>query len=182
VIRALERLGVRYYVCGSLASSVHGDPRSTNDADIVADLRPAHAAPLVAELAGNYVIDEETVLEAIARGRSFNLIDVHELCKIDVFCATGQPHEEASFVRKSHSELQPGDPFSGVDFASAEDTVAYKLHWFRKGGEVSSQQWRDVIGVLRAKAGMLDMPYLRHWSQQLGVEDLLDRALKDAGD
>lgn len=168
-------------MCGSLASSVHGDPRSTNDADIVADLRPAHAAPLVAELAPHYVIDEETVLDAIARGRSFNLIDVNELCKIDVFCATGQPHEEATFARKSRSELQRGDPFTGVDFASAEDTVAYKLHWFRRGGEVSSQQWRDVVGVLRAKAGSLDVAYLRDWAQRLGVQDLLERALRDAG-
>ena len=167
-------------MCGSLASSVHGDPRSTNDADIVADLKPAHAAALVAELAPNYVIEEETVLDAIARGRSFNLIDMNELCKIDVFCATGQPHEEATFARRSRAELQRGDPFTGVDFASAEDTVAYKLHWFRKGGEVSSQQWRDVVGVLRARATTLDFGHLRHWAQQLGVEDLLERALHDA--
>lgn len=135
----------------------------------------------MAELASSYVIDEATVLEAIARGRSFNLIDVNELCKIDVFCATGQPHEEATFTRRSRNELQRGDPFTGVDFASAEDTVAYKLHWFRKGGEASSQQWRDVVGVLRARAGALDLAYLRHWAQQLGVEDLLDRASRDAG-
>jgi hypothetical protein len=159
---------------------VHGDPRSTNDADIVADLKPAHAAALVAELASSYVIDEETVLDAIARGRSFNLIDMHELCKIDLFCATGLPHEEATFARKNRVALQRGDPFSDVDFASAEDTVAYKLHWFRKGGEVSSQQWRDVVGVLRAKAGSLDLAYLRDWSQRLGVVDLLERALLDA--
>ena len=51
VVRALERMGVRHYVTGSLASSLHGEPRSTNDADIVAALRPHHFAQLVKELA-----------------------------------------------------------------------------------------------------------------------------------
>lgn len=46
VIRALEDLGVDYLVGGSLASSFHGTPRSTDDVDLVANLKPVHAADL----------------------------------------------------------------------------------------------------------------------------------------
>jgi hypothetical protein len=56
-----------------------------------------------------------------------------------------------------------------------------KLDWFRKGGEVSDRQWRDVLGVMMVQAGALDRAYLRDWAARLNVTDLLRRALDDAG-
>lgn len=50
VARVLDGLGVPYLVGGSLASSLHGVPRSTQDADVVADLRDEHVAPFVAAI------------------------------------------------------------------------------------------------------------------------------------
>lgn len=70
----LDRLGVPYVAAGALASSVHGEPRSTDDVDLVADLRPAHAAALVAALREHHYVDEEAVTRAIAHGASFNAI------------------------------------------------------------------------------------------------------------
>jgi hypothetical protein len=52
VAGVLERLGVPYLLGGSLASSVHGIPRSTEDADLVAALEDRHVGPLVAAEAG----------------------------------------------------------------------------------------------------------------------------------
>ena len=66
-------------------------------------------------------------------------------------------------------------------FASAEDTVLAKLEWYRKGGEVSDRQWRDLLGVLKVQAGRLDGDYLTQWASQLSVTDLLRRALDEAG-
>jgi hypothetical protein len=51
-----ERLGVPYVTAGSLASSLHGLPRSTDDIDLVADLLPAHAAALVTVLGGDWYV------------------------------------------------------------------------------------------------------------------------------
>ena len=56
-----------------------------------------------------------------------------------------------------------------------QDTILAKLVWFRMGGEVSDQQWNDMVGVVRVQAGRLDMAYLRQWAAHLKVEDLLDR-------
>jgi len=53
--------------------------------------------------------------------------------------------------------------------------------WFRGGNEVSGQQWRDVLGVLKVKADRLDYDYLKHWAARLAVSDLLEKALDDAG-
>jgi DNA-directed RNA polymerase specialized sigma24 family protein len=66
-------------------------------------------------------------------------------------------------------------------FASPEDTVLAKLEWFRKGGSVSDRQWRDLLGVLKVQAAALDRAYMVHWAGHLGVADLLQRALNEAG-
>ena len=65
-------------------------------------------------------------------------------------------------------------------FATAEDLILSKLEWFRLGGESSDRQWGDVLGVLRVQGSALDRPYLRRWAKQLGLTDLLDRALKES--
>jgi hypothetical protein len=55
--------------------------------------------------------------------------------------------------------------------------ILAKLDWFRLGGEVSEQQWRDILGVLKLQHATLDMTYLQQWAQTLQVADLLERAL-----
>lgn len=62
----------------------------------------------------------------------------------------------------------------------AEDVVLLKLDWYRAGGEVSERQWGDVLGVLKVAAGDLDRGYLSRWAAELGIADLLDRALAEA--
>jgi len=52
----------------------------------------------------------------------------------------------------------------------------------RRSGEVSERQWRDAVGVLKVRAGDLDLDHVRAWAADLGVADLLERALAEAGD
>ncbi len=73
--------------------------------------------------------------------------------------------------------LSTGDQ---VAVASAEDNLLRKLAWFRSGGEVSDRQWRDILGLLRVSGAQLDRAYLEEWAPQLGVSDLLERALAQA--
>ena len=64
--------------------------------------------------------------------------------------------------------------------STAEDIILAKLEWYRQGGEVSDRQWRDILGVLKVQAGRLDSDHLRKWAAELGVADLLMRAMEES--
>ena len=177
VLEALRRLGVRHFVGGSIASSSYGVPRASIDADVVAELGPAHAPRFVAALRGSYYVSEERVRDAIARRASFNVIHFETMVKVDVFVSKDRPFDRRAFERARPATAEEGIT---LPVSSAEDTVLAKLEWYRRGGEASERQWTDVTGVLRA-VGALDDAYLRQGAAELGVADLLDRALEEVG-
>lgn len=87
----LEDLGVRHLAGGSLASSLHGEPRSTNDVDILADIQERHVEPLIERLGAAYYASAPAMREAIRAGGSFNLIHMSAAVKVDVFVAGPDP-------------------------------------------------------------------------------------------
>lgn len=180
VVEVLERLGVAYQIGGSVASSAHGAPRATNDVDVVVDLRAEHVAPLCEALAGVYYAPAELLHDAIAHRSCANLIHLTSGFKIDLFVSRGGEYDRGSLTRFVERSLEPGTREFRV--ATAEDTLLRKLQWYRAGAEVSDRQWSDVLGVLRLRSPELDRPYLERWAQALGVEDLLQRALRESGD
>lgn len=179
VARAFESLGVRYLIGGSLASSFHGVPRSTNDADLVAELPVTAADALAAELTPAFYADAEMIRDAARRGGSFNVIHLDTMFKVDVFVATRDALVQQELARRQEHRLAPDEDVRAF-FASAEDTVLQKLDWYRKGGEVSDRQWRDVLGVIQVQGSALDVEYLRRWAPHLRVVALLERALQEA--
>ncbi len=176
VLEALRALGVRHYVGGSIASSVHGLPRASVDVDVVAELAPRHVDAFVAALGEAYYVPEARVRDAAARRRSFNVIHLATMVKVDVFVSRDRPFDRRAFERSRPAATEGA---VGIPVSSAEDTVLAKLDWFRRGGEASERQWSDVVGVLRSAAG-LDEAHLRQGASELGVTDLLERALDEA--
>ncbi len=179
VIEAFEDLGVEYLVVGSLASSFHGVPRSTQDADLVASLEPRHVRTLVSALEGEFYLDEDRIRSQVARHASFNLIFLRTMYKVDVFVPGDDPLSREQMRRRQRVVIDEKKGLT-IDFASPEDTVLQKLAWYRKGGEVSDRQWQDLLGVLKVNRDRLDTHYLNRWAPHLGMEDLLARALDEA--
>jgi len=182
VTQTLERLGIAYAVGGSLASSLHGVMRSTLDVDIVADMRLEHIQPLVAALSKEFYADDEMMKDAIEHHSSFNLIHHKTAFKVDIFIRKTRAFDQMQLEWRRTSVIAT-DPEESVYVTSPEDVILSKLEWYRMGGEVSDRQWRDTpvgVGVLKTRAGDLDLEYLRKWAIELKVSDLLDRALKES--
>jgi len=180
VIDALDALGVPYLIGGSLASAVHGVLRATLDTDLVADLRLEHAEPLARALGGTFYVDAESIREAVLHQRSFNVIHLETMFKIDVFVVKKRPFHHSQMERRL-AQVIATDPDRTAYVATAEDTILAKLEWYRLGGDVSERQWCDVLGVMKVQADRLDLAYLRQWAVQLNISDLLERAIKEAG-
>jgi hypothetical protein len=172
----LDRLGVAYVVGGSVASSVYGVPRATQDVDLVADLLGKHVAPFVAALSAEFYVDADMIRDALARRASFNVVHLPTMFKADIFSFVREPWMESEMARGRLETLPTDTGPVTVRFASPEDTLLHKLVWFRLGDEISDRQWGDVLGVLRVQGERLDQAYLDAWATSLGVADLLERA------
>ncbi|WP_435008555.1 hypothetical protein P12x_005763 [Tundrisphaera lichenicola] len=179
VVGAFDRLGIAHALGGSWASSYHGEPRSTRDADLTVEPFTGREADLVASFGPDYYVSLEAVREAVRGRRTFNIINTIAGFKVDVFVSKDLPFDRSVLRRRSAVEM-PGDTNSPLVMISAEDTILLKLEGYRLGNQASERQWLDVLGVMRVQGERLDQGYLDLWAAELGVADLLGDARRDA--
>lgn len=178
VARALESIGVEYFLGGSMASSIQGQARFTRDIDFVVRLSELQVPSLVEALGPDFDVDDVALARA-ARGKtSWNIFHSPTVIRIDLFVLKAAPFDLEEFARRQKLEVAPGQTLS---VKSPEDTVLRKLLWYREGGEVSALQFGDVVEVLRTQGDRLDSEYLRRWASTLDLEALLKRASEAAG-
>jgi hypothetical protein len=174
-----EELGVPCFIGGSLASTLYGMVRTTQDSDIVAEMRLEHLRPFVMALHDEFYVDDEMIAASIQQHSSFNIIHRETMFKVDVFVPQPRPFLQSQLARAQKQTFAFETEIS-ARFASPEDTILAKLEWYHIGGEVSERQWRDILGVLKVRADALDLDYLRKWASELKVSDLLERAIQQA--
>ncbi len=178
VAEVLERLEIAYLVGGSIASSFYGIPRATQDVDLVADLEFSDISPLMKALGDGYYVDEEMIRRAVLKRKSFNIIHLKTMFKVDIFAFdpnTVTPEE----MNRRQSYVLPGGSERSLMLASAEDVILQKLHWFVLGNRISDRQWQDVLGVLKVKSAELDTEYLWRVAEQNDLEDDLQKAFQE---
>jgi hypothetical protein len=175
VVETLDNLDIPYLLGGSMASSLYGIPRTTNDADIVVDMALKHVEPFVSALSDTFYMDREVIREAVNSRASFNILHLKTMLKVDVFILKTDDFSRDEMARRQKLTI---DDESGLEMfvASAEDTILQKLIWFRAGGGVSDRQWSDVMAILRVQSGKLDKAHLDRFAASTGVIKLLEKA------
>lgn len=175
VAEILEACGLRYLVGGSLASSMSGEPRSTLDVDIVVAMTESDVGRVTEGLRVEFDVDEQAVARAVRERSSVNVFHRSSAIKVDLFVLGGSPLDEEPMNRRQRVQVT-ANPDRYLYAYTPEDILLQKLHWFRKGREVSDRQWRDVLGILLVQGAALDLAYLRQRAERLGLSDLLARA------
>lgn len=182
VVSAFDKIGILYYIGGSISSSIHGIPRTTMDIDIIADIKQEHVEALYLSLESGYYIDKDMIREAIRHHSSFNIIHFDSMMKIDIFVLKEREFDREAFKRKKMGVQDIDGSRFNYFISSPEDIILSKLEWFKMGGEVSERQWGDIIGVLKVQENNLDMEYLQKWIHRLHLSDLWKRLLEEKKD
>jgi hypothetical protein len=173
VIRTLDRLGVKYAIGGSIASSMHGPGRFTRDADITVEPFLGRERLFVAAFDPNdFYLSADSVRDALRDRSTFNVIHPATGYKIDFFVRKDEPFERSAFARRVALPMSDA-PDELVQLHSAEDIILFKLRWYEIGGRVSDRQLNDILGVMKTQGDALDAGYLDTWAGELGVSDLL---------
>ena len=179
LVQTLDHLGIVYYIDGSVSSAIHGTPRRTQDVDVIVAMQLNQVHPFVQALQSDYYLDEQALKDAIRHDLPCNVIHLDTMMKVDLI-----PLKKRAFTQEEARRAQPQVLEAGTQplrVASAEDAVLTKLEWFDMGGRSSGRQWNDILGILRRQGATIDLPYLRRWADALGVRDLLEQVLVDAG-
>ena len=174
LIKKLDGQNIPYMLSGSVSSSLHGQPRATNDADIVIAPAEEQLIAFLKSLGDDYYVNPDAARDAFKSNSVFNVIDIQNSWKADLIIRKNRPFSREEFQRRQKANIMGLD----VWVVSPEDIILSKLEW-AKNSE-SSQQLQDALGVATVQHDHLDNDYLHKWAKELQVESSLERLLKQA--
>lgn len=170
IVFRLKSHGIPFMLSGSFASSVYGEPRSTNDIDLVIDPSREQLETFVCGFDDRcYYVNLATAQAAWSNRSMFNVIEMESGWKTDLILKKRRPFSDSEFSRREERQLFQ----TTLSIVSPEDAILCKLEWAAKSG--SERQLRDVIGMLQTLHETLDWSYLSTWANELGLASLLER-------
>ncbi len=175
-----EQLNIRYYITGGVAAIAHGEPRTTQDIDLVIEVAPSAVDPFVTALeqAGFYVPAGAVEDVKAERGRVLSITHIEQVLRADVVLNSDSPFDRSKMNRRQMVSIDlAGEALYWV--GAPEDIILAKLLWGRRSN--SEKQWRDVLGVLKVQQQALDYGYLGEWAERLELSQLLHQAMVEAG-
>jgi hypothetical protein len=174
IAEELTQSNIPYMLVGSLASSLHGAPRATQDIDIVIDPTEASLSNLLGRLSPDrYYFDADAARDAWTGKAQFNVVDLTTGWKADLVIRKPREFSVQEFGRRLTVRV------GGIDVyvSSPEDTILSKLEWAAMGE--SERQLRDAVGIIAVHGDSLDVAYLEKWAEILDVTALLRRAFEE---
>ena len=172
-VETLERLNLTYLVTGSMATILYGEPRFTNDIDIVVQLSAKRIGDFVEAFPSDeFYLDDDRIRQAVENRGQFNVLHPASGLKIDVIIPEMDEFDRSRFTRARR--VRPANDYEAT-FASAEDVIVKKLQFHAEGG--SDKHLRDIASVLRISGADLDRDYVTEWADRLGLREIWDLIL-----
>ena len=174
LVVAFQRLNIPYLVTGSVAAMAYGEPRLTNDIDVVADIQEDSIEDFMALFPyDEFYISEEAVRQAIGDRGQFNIIHPESGLKVDVIIRKDTPFDRSRFSRARR--IRPAETYE-ARFAAPEDVIIKKLEYYKEGG--SEKHLRDIAGILRISPTEVDTAYIQEWADRLGLRQIWDAVVQ----
>lgn len=163
VVGRLNDAGIAHMLTGSVASSWYGEPRATQDLDVVIDPAPTALDQLIdGLLVDRWHVDLYVAHAALDDRTRFNAIGP-EAFKVDFIIRHDRPFSRAEFDRRQPVELLGTKTF----LPTVEDMVIARLEWAQATD--SERQRRDVQGMLVVAGSDIDLTYVDGWVRRLGL-------------
>ena len=170
ITKRLSEGGIEYMLTGSLAMNYYAHPRMTRDIDLVVALGPKDADMLVALFEDDYYVPRNAVSRAITNESLFNLIHNESIIKVDCIIRKNTEYRHLEFERRRQVDFDD----IRVWIVSKEDLIISKLYWAKESH--SEFQLRDVRNLLKSGC---DAKYLKTWTENLGLDNLLRECLDE---
>ena len=177
VADALEAIGVTYAVTGSIASSVHGEPFSSLDVDVILTASARETIDLADRLSPRFYAPRDMLVDAAERSAFANVVDNRTGLKVDLSFVGKNTFLKATLRRRVRSRI--GSHPKEFWFVTAEDVILMKLLWRRETR--SAKQWENALGVATVKGARMDWKYLFEQAELLGIENDLAKLRDEAG-
>jgi hypothetical protein len=174
VVAALDHFHIPYMLVGSYSSNFYGVARATQDADLVAQLEGSRVSEIASRLGAEFQLDPQLSFEAITSTTRYNIIHLPSSFRIELFLLSDDPHDRRRFARRVQATIAGHSVF----VPTVEDVIITKLRWSKGGNRTKDVE--DVENILLVQAGRLDVPYIRHWTDQHSTRDLFERLLAAA--
>ena len=168
----MGKLGIPYFITGSIASSYYGIPRYTHDIDMVVTISKQDSGEIIRLFSQEGYISQEGIQDALSGTGMFNFIHSDTGLKVDFWIDRGEPFTGSCFARAREVELSEG---FWVMMARPEDVLLHKVYWDRL--MPSERQLRDAQGILSVLGEKLDVKYMEKWAKDLRIEDRVQRLL-----
>jgi hypothetical protein len=172
LVQVLDRLQIRFHLTGGIASVAYGEPRFTQDVDVVLDrdrVLEVEEEFLRAMGSTGFHFSEPTARQAIASGQMFQLLDTEQIVKLDLYVRCLIPGE---LDRSVHSEVFPGIL---LPIASRVDAALSKLIWIHRGSHRSRRDLRRML----AGASHTELADVERIAREMALADLLAEVLDE---
>jgi hypothetical protein len=168
LVRCFENLKIPYFITGAIASIAYGEPRLTNDIDVVAKIEVGYIGKLIECFPEQeYYMDSDVIREAIKHKHQFNIIHPASGLKIDIMISKGDAFDTSRFKRiKRLRSLEDTE----ANFASPEDVIIKKMEYYKDGA--SEKHIRDILGMLKISDEMIDREYISSWAKRLNLQSI----------
>lgn len=183
ILESLQESKVDYMIGGAIAAWAWGEPRATQDLDIVIDLPVKSINKFSKELEKrDMLVPADIILDTLIEGRAdipLSAIHMHSGLKADIYLMReGDALRRSAFARRVLVDYGP--PIGRIYIHTMEDLIVYKLLYLSLSHQ--PKHVRDITAMLKANQEKIDREYIEKWVGQFGLNALWSQIKRESGD